>query len=547
MPRQIIANTAAVAAGHPLGAAAGIKMLRDGGNAVDAAVAAMLALSVVIPGSVGLGGYGGSAVIRLAGSTDQGARNQKSGAAQTIAVDFDSRAPLGFQEGLVTADPRSSYYGARSVTVPAVVAGLELILREFGTKSWREASQPALQLAEEGFDFDAEHQRHFLRCAPKFDRESLMSLFPGGAVPEIGDRWRQPHLAQLLDRLANEGPRSFYDGEIAQSIVRYLRERGGLLGEQDFRSYRPQIVEAVHVTCRGFELYTPPPPSGGITSLGIVKTVERFLEAESAEPWSGKYFHILAEAMKLAWQEQHSTLGDPDFVSIPAAELLSAGAAEARAQQIRACGPASHGDGSRQGSSNLSPSYRLPAPDFDSPHTANAIAVDADGNLISVTATQGWMYGSHLVVDGMGLVLNHGMSRFDYSPGHPNAPAPGKRMQHNMAPMIVLQADRPAFAFGMPGGPKIVTVSAQLALNAIAFGTSPAACIDAPRLHTVGDGPLLVSPHMPTSVVADLDKLGHVIRREDDMGGPVNVLAVDPQSGKIDVASSEATGAVAGF
>jgi gamma-glutamyltranspeptidase/glutathione hydrolase len=310
-----------------------------------------------------------------------------------------------------------------------------------------------------------------------------------------------------------------------------LDERGGILTEQDFRSYRPQLVEPVHVRCRGFELYTPPPPSGGITSLGILQTVHLFFAAAGAEPWSGEYFHVLAEAIKLNWHERHKLLGDPDFASIPMDELLPERAAAARVELIRSRAAKGRPQGAER----------------DSAHTANAIAIDADGTVISVTATQGWMYGSHLVVDGMGLVLNHGMSRFDYSRGHPNAPAPGKRMLHNMAPMIALRDDRPAFAFGMPGGPKIVSVTAQLALNAITFGASPAASIAAPRVHTDGSQPLLVSPHMPPSVVAELEKLGHAIRNEEDMGGPVNVLAVDSQTGEIDIASGEVTGAVAGL
>src|SRR5688572_19997083 len=212
MPHQICANSAAVAAGHPLGAAAGFEVLQEGGNAVDAAVAATLALCVVIPGSVGLGGYGGSAVAYLARSR------------RLVAVDFDSRAPLGFREGLVTADSASSYYGARSVTVPAVIAGLELLLEEFGTKSWREASRAAIRLAEQGFAVDAEHVRHLHRCWPKFNDQSLDALFSDGKVPEVGARWRQPDLAQLLHRLADQGPRSFYDGEIAQKIVGYVQE-----------------------------------------------------------------------------------------------------------------------------------------------------------------------------------------------------------------------------------------------------------------------------------------------------------------------------------
>lgn len=555
MPQQIIASSAAVASGHPYGTLAGIEMLRGGGNAIDAAVSAMIALSVVIPGSVGLGGYGGSAVVYRCGRSPDGAAPETEGftagwasdrpsepvqgretrAQQGVfAVDFDSRAPLGFKEGLVTADPESNHYGARSVTVPAVVAGLDLILRKFGTKSWREVSQSAIRLAEEGFECDAEHRRYLDRCAPKFDRQSLESLFPDGALPRVGDRWRQPDLARLLGRLADDGPASFYEGEIAQQIVRFLAGRGGILTDEDFRAYRPQIVEPVQTEFRSrllerrFQLYTPPPPSGGITSLGIVATFERF-DANDMVPWSGPYFHILAEATKICWHERHSTLGDPDFVSAPLDQLTSHVAAEARAQEIRA-GRNSRAHASTNGSG----------------HTANVIAADAEGNLISLTATQGWMYGSHLVVGGLGLVLNHGMSRFDYSPGHPNLPAPGKRMQHNMSPMIALCEGRPAFAYGLPGGPKIVNVTAQLALGTLAFGATPAESIAAPRLHTVGDEPLQMSTHTPDTVVAELEKFGHTICREEDMGGPVNVLAIDP-TGQLDIASGEATGAVAGI
>ncbi len=506
-------------------------MLHNNGNAVDAAVAVMIALSVVVPGSVGLGGYGGSAIISLAGGKERRTDNKKrSDGNHIVAVDFDSRAPLGFREGLITADPQSSLYGARSVTVPAVVAGLELILREFGTKSWKEVSQPAIRLAEEGFDVDSEHRRYLDRCAPQFDPLSLKTLFPNGTVPNIGDRWRQPDHARLLHRLVNDGPLSFYQGETAKTIVRFLHDRGGLLTEQDFRSYRPQVVEPVHMACCNLDFYTPPPPSGGITSFGIVQTVEQ-LDPRRMEPWSGQYFHVLAEATKICWQERHQHLGDPDFVSVPMDDLLSAAAAEARADQIRTCTP-------------CPPLY---VPGADSPHTSNVLAIDSEGNLISLTATQGWMYGSHLVVDGLGLVLNHGMSRFDFSQGHPNAPAPGKRMQHNMSPTIALNGARPAFAWGLPGGPKIVNVTAQLILDAIAFDATPAAAIAAPRLHTVGDDSVLVSTHTPTGVVTELEKLGYVIRKEEDMGGPVNVFAIDAQTGRIDVASGEATGAVAGW
>jgi gamma-glutamyltranspeptidase/glutathione hydrolase len=537
MPQQLIASEAAVAAGHPHGASAGLAMLRAGGNAIDAAVAGMLALCVVTPGSVGLGGYGGSAVIYLARRSERGTRTgepaevqrAKGQVGRVVAVDFDSCAPLAFRDGLVTADRQSSHYGARAVTVPAVVAGLGMVLREFGTKAWREVLQPALRLAEDGFAFDTEHQRHFDRCAAHFDRQSLNSLFPNGIVPQVGERWQQPGLGRLLRRLADDGPEAFYEGEIARSIIRYLGERGGILAEEDFRSYRPRLVEAIHVRYRGDELYSPPPPSGGTTSLAIVQTAD-LLKLDRLESGSARYYHLLSETMKQCWQERHQYLGDPEFVRPFSGDLLSIRAAAARAKRIQS-GAVMHAGPAR------------PA----SPHTSNVVAADAEGNLISLTATQGWMYGSHLVVDGLGLVLNHGMSRFEYEPGHPNAPAAGKRMQHNMAPMIGLREGRPRLALGMPGGPKIVSVTAQLVWELLAFGATPAAAIAAPRVHTEGGEPLLVSTHMPSTIVTELERLGHAVRKEDDMGGPVNVLAVHEAAGKIDIASGEGTGAVAGI
>jgi gamma-glutamyltranspeptidase/glutathione hydrolase len=523
MPEQLIAKSAALATGHPLGAAAGLEILQGGGNAIDAAVAATLALCVVIPGSVGLGGYGGSAVICVG----RDRASQAAGDRKVFTIDFDSCAPLAFRDGQVTADPQSNYYGARAVTVPAVVAGLELILRDFGSKTWMEVSQPAMRLAEEGFEFDTEHERHFARCKAKFEGQSIAALFSGG-VPRVGGRWRQPDLARVLQQLCDEGPAAFYQGDIANRIVSFLRSRGGILAEADFRRYQAQPVDPIAARCRDCELFTPPPPSGGITSLGIIQTVEKMLG--NSHCWDARGLHAFAEASKICWSERQSRLGDPNFVDLPLDELISKEMAESRAQIIRS-GQTGHGAASPDASS----------------HTSNVVAADAKGNMISLTATQGWMYGSHLVVEGLGLVLNHGMSRFDYSPGHPNSPESGKRMQHNMAPMIALRGGLSTFAYGLPGGPKIVNVTAQLALDTIVFGAKPQAAIAAPRLHTQGGEPLLVSAHMPDGVLDELEKMGHTVRREADMGGPVGVLAVDHQNGRIDAASGEMTGAVIGI
>jgi gamma-glutamyltranspeptidase/glutathione hydrolase len=359
-------------------------------------------------------------------------------------------------------------------------------------------------------------------------------------MPPLGGRWRQPDLARVLRQLCEEGPAAFYEGNLASQIVKYVRSRGGILEERDFREYRAQEVRAVSARCRNYELFTPPPPAGGITSIGIVQTLVKLIDCDDppdlqrgdvrCRGWNAHALHAFAEASKLCWAERQKWLGDPNFVKASLEELVSDARVTSRAAAIRS---------GRTGQSNEIPDT--------SSHTSNVVAADADGNMISLTATQGWMYGSHLVVEGLGLVLNHGMSRFDYLPGHPNSPAAGKRMQHNMAPMIALRGGRPAFAYGLPGGPKIVSVTAQLAIDTILFGAHPQTAVERPRLHTQGGEPLLVSAHMPDDVVSELEQMGHTVRREADMGGPVGVLAVESESGRINAAAGELMGAAAGI
>jgi gamma-glutamyltranspeptidase/glutathione hydrolase len=238
--------------------------LLDGGNAVDAAVGAMLACCVAMPGSVGLGGYGGSMVAYLA-------REQ-----QCVAVDFDSRAPLAYRPEAFSGDPNKYAIGYLSITVPAVVAGLDLALKRFGSLSWAAVSKPALALATTGVAITPDLNRELGNWAKKTDPTSLRALFPSGAVPAAGEVWGQPDMAALLHRLADEGPGAFYQGDIPETIVRQVRQNGGILAEEDFARYRPEVVEPLALDYRGYRVLTPPPPSGGLTSLQILKTLERF-------------------------------------------------------------------------------------------------------------------------------------------------------------------------------------------------------------------------------------------------------------------------------
>jgi gamma-glutamyltranspeptidase/glutathione hydrolase len=499
--------TAAVATPHPAAAAAGRDVLARGGNAVDAAVAAVLACCVATPGMVGLGGYGGSLVAILDG--------------EAVAIDFDSRAPLAYRPDQYAGDRAKYEQGYLAITVPAVVAGLDLALARFGTLPWAAVSEPAIALAETGVTVTPDLKRTLDNWWKRADAVSRRALFSGGSVPDAGTVWVQGDLARLLRRLAADGPAGFYHGEVPRTIVRQIRDHGGILAEEDFARYQPGVVQPLAVDYRGHRVYTPPPPSGGLTSLQILRTLERF-DLATMKPWSAEYFHAVAEAAKLAWRDRTTCVGDPDATPVPVDRLLSAETASRNAEMIR------RGE---------CVSGRSTAPNaHDSPHTVNVVAADAAGNVVSLTATQGYLYGSSVVIDGLGLVMNHGMSRFDPNPDSPNAAAPGKRMVHNMAPTVIVGRDGRAFgAVGLPGGPKIVTVTAQLVVNLIDFAASPATAVTAGRVHAEADEPVAVSSAVPEAVIEELRACGHTVRRGQDVGGPpdeiggmANALLIGP-------------------
>jgi gamma-glutamyltranspeptidase/glutathione hydrolase len=497
---------------HPEAAAAARMAYAQGGNAVDAACAAVLALCVVTPPQVGFGGYGGCMVAYLAERD------------AVVALDFDSRAPLAYRDELFMPDPAAaSTYGYLAVTVPAVVAGIDLALRSFGRLAFRDAAAHAQHLAEHGFPMDAGQRKMLDDWKNRTDPTSLKAHFADGSLPDVGEPWVQPDLATLIRTLRDEGPAAMYRGDIPRRIVRQVREHGGILSEEDFAAYAPTVVEPVVADWRGHRLFTPPPPAGGITALQILKALEH-VGLAAMPPNGAAYFHAFAEAAKACWHDRERHLGDPDAGAVPAATLLS----DARAAAIAAAVKAGGGGGGGP------PVTAGPA---GGEHTVNVVAADRAGNVVSLTATQGNLFGSQVVIDGLGLVLNHGMSRFTYTPGHPNAPAPGKRMHHNMSPVVALRDGRPRFATGMPGGEKIVNVTAQIAINLVEFDRPPAEAIAAPRLHTQGGEPLAVTPDMPADVVAQLEAMGHQVTRAQTLGGPANLAVIDPATGEVEAVS----------
>jgi len=517
MLTDLVGSLAAIATPHVRAADAASDALNGGGNAVDAAVAAVLALCVLQPYNVSLGGYGGAMLVYRA--------DHKS----VSAIDFDSRAPLAFKPELYAQHPDRANHGALAVCVPAIVAGLDLALRELGTKRWADVSAHALKLAEEGFDVNAALSGALGELKKHADPISLGAILPTGRVPAVRERWVQKDLAGLLRQLS-DNPAAFYSGKIPKTIVRQLSQQGGILSEEDFARYRPQVVKPIHMRYRGHEVFTPPPPAGGLTTLSILQTLEQF-DLSRLQHWGAPYFELFAESAKLCWEERRQYLGDPAFVNVPIERLLSQQMARERADRVR------HGPWATS----------RPMPPVGT-HTVNVVVVDKARNLVSLTATMGDTFGSRVAIAGLGLPLGHGMSRFTWpaqDPHSPNSPAPGKRMQHNMSPVIVLNDGKPRAAVGMPGGTRIVTVTAQLAISLIDFGATPAQAVFAPRVHTDGGEPLLLSDAVSEEVARELELMGHKVKRRQPVGGAANVAVLSDDLSKVTVAGGAPAGVMA--
>jgi gamma-glutamyltranspeptidase/glutathione hydrolase len=270
-------------------------------------------------------------------------------------------------------------------------------------------------------------------------------------------------------------------------------------------------------------------PSGGLTSLGILKTLEQFDVAQLA-PWGAKYVELFAGAANLCWAERYEYFGDPGHVEVPVDELLSDKRASARAKILRERFPTASSSKEAEPSS-----------------TVNIVVKDGYGNLVSLNATHGEGFGSRVAIEGLGLILGHGMSRFSTEPGSPNFPAPRKRPQHNMSPLVVLRGGQPHAALGLIGGPKIVTVTAQLAVNLIDFDAAPQQVVSAPRVHTEGGEPIQVTSNVHEDEVNKLRAKGRRVKTVASIGGPANAVVIDPDTHSVRAAATSGPAGVIVF
>jgi gamma-glutamyltranspeptidase/glutathione hydrolase len=473
--QPVRARRAMVASSSSFASQVGVKILQEGGNAVDAAVAVGLALAVTFPVAGNIGG-GGFMLIRMADG-------------RTTAIDYRETAPARASRDMYldangNPIPEKSTLGYAAVGVPGTVAGFDLALRKYGRLKWAQVVAPARRLAQEGFPVSYAFSRG-LRMAERLDRfpDSRRIFRRDGNYYAEGEVFRQPELAATLARLEKRGPREFYEGETARRIAAAMAANGGVITLEDLKNYRPVEREPLRGTYRGYEIITfPPPSSGGIVLLNVLNQLEgdnlAALGASSSEA-----SHLLIEAMRRAFADRATLMGDPDFVKVPVAELISKDYARTRRATI---------DPQRATpSTDIRPG--LDAPVSEAAETTHFTVVDAEGNIVTNTYTLNGPYGSGVTVPGTGILLNNEMDDFAVKPGAPNyyqlvqgeanCIAPGKRPLSSMTPTIVLKEGRPWFAIGSPGGPTIISTVLQVVINIIDHKMNLQQAIDAPRLH----------------------------------------------------------------
>ena len=458
---------------------AGVEILRQGGNAVDAAVAVGFAMAVTHPQAGNIGG-GGFMLVHLAASNS------------TIAIDYRETAPAAmtrdvFLDEKGEADPKKSRDSALGVGVPGTVAGLALAHERYGSGKFTLAQliAPAIALARVGFAVEDDLADSLPRALPRLARwpASAKIFLKGDGTPlGRGDTLVQSELALSLQAIADAGPRTFYQGSLAAKIVTAVKQSGGLMTLDDLKNYRAIERPVVRGTYRGYDIASmPPPSSGGVHLVQILNILEGFplhdLGAESAAT-----LHLLIEAMKPAYADRAEFLGDPAFVKVPLAGLVSKRYA---AEQRKAIDP----DRARP-ADTIKPG--TPAA-YESDNTTHFSVIDRDGNAVANTYTLNFSYGLGLVADGTGILLNNELDDFAAKAGAPNAygliggdanaPGPGKRPLSSMAPTIVSRDGRVVLVTGTPGGSRIITTVLQVILNVVDHRMNIAEAVAAPRIH----------------------------------------------------------------
>jgi len=502
--------------GDPVGAQVGERVLAEGGNAIDAAIAAALATCITAPSRCGVGGYGGHMIIALAGGR------------KITSIDFNSTAPAAARADMYSFDAkgevtgRANFHGWLAVGVPGTMAGFQLALDRYGTRSLRELVQPAIAFARDGFTISSGQAAAIRSTAQRFrnDPGSAKLYLKNGEPLKAGETARNPDLARLLTRLAEKNSVApFYRGDIAQRISDAIQKNGGLVTAKDLADYQAREVEPFRLKWNEFDIFTAPLTAGGLTvleELSILKALR--WEQSPSGPASA---HARLEVLRVAWKDRLELLGDPEKVQVPVGRLLSTDYARSAAERIEAAVKAKQ---------PLPLQMEKPLQDG----TTNISSVDRNGNLVAVTFTHGGGFGAQVTVDGLGLTLGHGLSRFNPRPGHPNSVAARKRPLHNMCPSVVFRDGRPILAVGAAGGVKIPNTIFDILTQFVVRGSSIEEAIAAPRMHTTGTLDLTMERAWPQPEQDYLKQIGFKVATGS--GAHASGVSFNPRTGEVGAA-----------
>ncbi len=518
----VFGQTGMVASQEALATEIGLDVLKQGGNAVDAAVSVAFALAVTLPRAGNLGG-GGFMIVHEA----------KTG--ETVAIDYrEISGAAAFRDMYLdengNADKQKSRFSGLAVGVPGTVAGMALALERYGTITLAEALAPAIRLAEDGITVTeglADSLKSLTKRLQKWPSSSKIFYKDGGEPFEPGETLVQTDLATSMKLIAKDGTAAFYEGPIAKQIVAEVDAAGGHLSLDDFKNYEVKLREPISGNYRDYDIHSmPPPSSGGIHIVQILNTLED-LPIDYLGHNSADTIHMMAEAMKVAYADRSEYLGDPDFVDVPIKELTSKAYANDILDSI-----------SRGRAATAAEIKPGDLSDYESNETTHFSVVDAEGNAVSNTYTINFSYGSGLVADGTGILLNNELDDFSAKPGVPNAYGliggdanaveSSKRPLSSMSPTIVLKNGKPFLVTGSPGGSRIITTTLQIIMNVIDHSMNIAEATHAPRFHHQWlPDELRIEKGISPDTINLLEQRGHQVVIKNAMGSTQSIMVTE--------------------
>ena len=523
--KPVSAKNGMVVTGDKLATREALRVLKEGGNAIDAAVTAGFVMAVTMPRAGNIGG-GGFMLIYSAKER------------RVIAIDYREIAPLKASRDMFIdkdgkVDNELSRFSHLSAGVPGTVAGFALALKQYGTLSLKEALKPAIKYAKKGFilndAFAADIERAVKRLR-KWPATAKVFFKKDGSFYKARDKFIQKELANTLKRIASKGVKGFYEGPVANLIVAEMEKGGGLISHEDLASYKARVRVPVKGNYRGYEIFSMPPPSSGGSHIVQIMNI---LEGYPLSKWghnSGKTIHHMTEAMKFAYADRSKYLGDPDFYTMPIKYLTSKAYSDKLNKRINS--------NKATPSSKIAPGNLL---QYESDETTHYAVADKMGNVVANTYTINFSFGSGIVVPGAGFLLNNEMDDFSAKPGTPNAYGliggevnriePKKRMLSSMSPTILLKNGKPFLATGSPGGSRIITTTLQVILNVIDHGMNIQEAVNAPRIHHQWlPDEVRIEKGLSHDTVKLLEDKGHKVVIKRSMGAASSIM-IDSKEG----------------